>query len=201
MTAVDKVGRDRYVPRAGLFSANPDGKTDFLKEARQQLLLSMADEEIAITAANGVAADRLGGSTLHLFAGVDCFDLRTTNEDLLTRIASKPDVVERLSTLRVLMIDEATTLSGELLDALVAPCPSLLVTILIDFNRRITPFKPSGNPLNHSVAYRFVPARSPSRCYDCLSDLSDPQLVLAGDFLQTPQADFSRTQRTFEAKS
>ncbi|TFL03625.1 hypothetical protein BDV98DRAFT_392875 [Pterulicium gracile] len=78
----------------------------------------MADEEIAITAANGVAADRLGGSTLHLFAGVDCFDLRTTNEDLLTRIASKPDVVERLSTLRVLMIDEATTLSGELLDAL-----------------------------------------------------------------------------------
>ncbi len=69
--------------------------------------------EPAITASTGIAATHVGGMTIHSWSGIGIHE-RITPE-LLDAIASKEHVAKRLQKAKVLIIDEVSMLSGEVL--------------------------------------------------------------------------------------
>ena len=87
------------------------GKTYWLQH---MIHLLSESEGVAVTAATGVAARLIGGTTLHSFAGLGRQELSL--EDNLTRIQRRPEVVRSWVSTRILIIDEigmvaATTLT------------------------------------------------------------------------------------------
>lgn len=69
--------------------------------------------EPAITASTGIAATHVGGMTIHSWSGIGIHAHMTP--ELLDTIASKEHVVKRLQKAKVLIIDEVSMLSGEVL--------------------------------------------------------------------------------------
>ncbi len=69
--------------------------------------------EPAITASTGIAATHVGGMTIHSWSGIG-INAHMTPE-LLDTIASKEHVAKRLQKAKVLIIDEVSMLSGEVL--------------------------------------------------------------------------------------
>jgi len=69
--------------------------------------------EPAITASTGIAATHVGGMTIHSWSGIG-INARMTPE-LLDTISSKEHVAKRLQKTKVLIIDEVSMLSGEVL--------------------------------------------------------------------------------------
>ena len=69
--------------------------------------------EPAITASTGIAATHVGGMTIHSWSGIGINERMTP--ELLDAIASKEHVAKRLQKAKVLIIDEVSMLSGEVL--------------------------------------------------------------------------------------
>lgn len=69
--------------------------------------------EPAITASTGIAATHVGGTTIHAWSGIGIRDYLSAVD--LDAISSKEHVVRRLQKASVLIIDEVSMLSGEVL--------------------------------------------------------------------------------------
>lgn len=69
--------------------------------------------EPSITASTGIAATHVGGMTIHSWSGIGIHERMTP--ELLDTIASKEHVAKRLQKAKVLIIDEVSMLSGEVL--------------------------------------------------------------------------------------
>lgn len=69
--------------------------------------------EPSITASTGIAATHVGGMTLHAWSGIGIAE--RMSEELLDAIASKEHVAKRLQKAKVLIIDEISMLSGNVL--------------------------------------------------------------------------------------
>lgn len=69
--------------------------------------------EPAITASTGIAATHVGGMTIHAWSGIGIRDYLSAAD--LDAISSKEHVVRRLQKASVLIIDEVSMLSGEVL--------------------------------------------------------------------------------------
>jgi len=69
--------------------------------------------EPSITASTGIAATHVGGMTLHAWSGIGIADRMTP--ELLDTIANKEHVVKRLQKAKVLIIDEVSMLSANVL--------------------------------------------------------------------------------------
>lgn len=69
--------------------------------------------EPSVTASTGIAATHVGGMTVHAWSGIGINERMTP--ELLDQIASKEPVVKRLQKARVLIIDEVSMLSGDVL--------------------------------------------------------------------------------------
>ena len=76
--------------------------------------------EPAITASTGIAATHLHGLTIHSWSGIGISEYMTP--ELLDRIASKEHVVKRIQKTKVLIIDEVSMLSGNVLSMVDAVC-------------------------------------------------------------------------------
>lgn len=70
--------------------------------------------EPAITASTGIAATHLHGQTIHSWSGIGIADGLTP--ELLEKVAGKEHVVKRLRKTHILIIDEISMLSGNVLD-------------------------------------------------------------------------------------
>lgn len=70
--------------------------------------------EPSITASTGIAATHVGGMTVHAWSGIGIADRLTP--ELLDTIASKEQVARRLQKARVLIIDEVSMLSANVLE-------------------------------------------------------------------------------------
>ncbi len=69
--------------------------------------------EPAITASTGIAATHVGGMTIHAWSGIGIKDYLSASD--LDAISSKEHVVRRLQKASVLIVDEVSMLSGEVL--------------------------------------------------------------------------------------
>ncbi len=69
--------------------------------------------EPAITASTGIAATHVGGMTIHAWSGIGIRDHLSASD--LDAIASKEHVVRRIAKASVLIIDEISMLSGDIL--------------------------------------------------------------------------------------
>ena len=72
------------------------------------------DIEPSITASTGIAATHVGGMTIHSWSGIGITERMTP--ELLDTIASKEHVAKRLQKAKVLIIDEVSMLSGNVLE-------------------------------------------------------------------------------------
>ena len=78
------------------------------------------DVEPAITASTGIAATHIGGMTIHSWSGIG---IRTKLDKYdLDKIASSEYVAKRIHRTRVLIIDEVSMLSGNMLDMVDMVC-------------------------------------------------------------------------------
>ncbi|HRH24111.1 MAG TPA: AAA family ATPase [Candidatus Paceibacterota bacterium] len=71
------------------------------------------DIEPAITASTGIAATHVGGMTIHAWSGIGIREYLSASD--LDAISSKEHIVRRLNKTAVLIIDEVSMLSGEVL--------------------------------------------------------------------------------------
>ncbi len=71
------------------------------------------DVDPAITASTGIAATHIKGMTIHSWSGIGIAEYLTP--ELVDRVASKEHVVRRITKAKVLIIDEVSMLSAEVL--------------------------------------------------------------------------------------
>ncbi|CEL62905.1 alpha-amylase [Rhizoctonia solani AG-1 IB] len=91
------------------------GKSVLLREVIQRLRETVKDpSRIQITASTGVAALNIGGTTLHSFAGIGVAKLPI--RDLLARIKASRATHHRWLTTEILVIDEISMVSAQMLD-------------------------------------------------------------------------------------
>ena len=76
--------------------------------------------EPSITAATGIAATHIGGMTLHSWSGIGVADSFSAAD--IDRIAGKEPVARRITKAKVLIIDEVSMLSANVLEAVDAVC-------------------------------------------------------------------------------
>eukprot|EP00750_Incisomonas_marina_P010599 INCI16289.14.p3 GENE.INCI16289.14~~INCI16289.14.p3 ORF type:complete len:299 (+),score=66.33 INCI16289.14:195-1091(+) len=92
------------------------GKSFVLKYIIQKLSEQLDVNQFSTTAPSGIAAFNIGGMTIHSFAGIGFGDAPV--EQLLHEMGRRRNVLKRWNATRVLIIDEVSMLSGELLDKL-----------------------------------------------------------------------------------
>lgn len=122
---------------------------------------------VAISATTGVAATHIGGQTLNAVLGVGVANRKC---DIRRKMMS-PQVARRLSDLHVIIVDECSMLSAEMLEELES-------NFRVIRNGRRT----KSSPLGHRLATDATSTRD---------DRHDPaagglQIILAGDFFQLP---------------
>jgi len=76
--------------------------------------------EPAITASTGIAATHIHGLTIHSWSGIGVSEYLTP--ELIDRISSKEHVAKRIQKTKVLIIDEVSMLSGNVLSMVDAVC-------------------------------------------------------------------------------
>ncbi|MFW2176464.1 MULTISPECIES: AAA family ATPase [unclassified Moraxella] len=76
--------------------------------------LRARDVTVAVTASTGIAATHMNGMTIHSWAGIGIADELTAQD--LARIKKRPNVVERIKTTKVLVIDEISMLHRKQFD-------------------------------------------------------------------------------------
>ena len=94
---------------------NADAYVAYLKEH---------DIEVAITASTGIAATHIGGVTIHSWSGIGIKPSLTKYD--LDKIASSEYVVRRIRKAKVLIIDEVSMLSAEMLHMVDTVCREVL---------------------------------------------------------------------------
>jgi ATP-dependent DNA helicase PIF1 len=92
------------------------GKSYALREIIRIMKAFYSAEELQIVAPTGMAALALGGCTIHSFAGIGLG--AEDAEYLVDKIKKNRKSLQRWRSVRVLIIDEVSMLSGELLDKL-----------------------------------------------------------------------------------
>lgn len=93
------------------------GKSVLLKSLIKTLKNMYPEQgEVAVTASTGLAAVNIGGITLHSFAGIGLG--KEDAESLVKKVRRNRKANQRWKTLRVLIIDEISMISGELFDKL-----------------------------------------------------------------------------------
>jgi DNA replication protein DnaC len=92
------------------------GKSFLLKRIISSLRLYHGEEDIAITATTGIAAEKIGGVTLNSFAGIRLGD--SPIEDMIRMVKHSEQARRRWQVIKYLLIDEVSMLSGELFDKL-----------------------------------------------------------------------------------
>ena len=85
--------------------------------------LRSAGIEPAITASTGIAATHIGGYTIHSWSGIGIRRELTTYD--LDHIGQNKNVVRRVGSTRILIIDEVSMLSAETLSMVDAVCREL----------------------------------------------------------------------------
>ncbi len=78
---------------------------------------------VGITASTGIAATHIGGMTIHSWSGIGIRDELT--DETLEKLATKSPLVKRLSSTKVLIIDEISMLHGKRLDLVNQICKHL----------------------------------------------------------------------------
>ena len=91
------------------------GKSEWIKYIVERLSDDHIDS-LAVTAATGTAARRIGGRTLHSFAGIALG--QGTFQEIVRRVRASPEAVRTWLQCKILIIDEISMVSGELLDVL-----------------------------------------------------------------------------------
>lgn len=122
---------------------------------------------IAVTAATGIAARLLGGSTVHAFAGIGRGE--GDPDTILHRVQSRADVVRAWQQCEVLVIDEISMLPAH-------------IFALLDRIARVlrAPLPPPSSPSSSSAS----PSRQ--RVNNAALPFGGLQLLVVGDFLQLP---------------
>ncbi len=78
------------------------------------------DVEVSITASTGIAATHIGGLTIHSWSGIGIKDKLTSHD--LDRISSTEYIAKRIRRAKVLIIDEVSMLSPDILTMVDAVC-------------------------------------------------------------------------------
>jgi ATP-dependent DNA helicase PIF1 len=101
-----------------LFVTGPagTGKSAVLHHVVRELAVIHGKARVFVTAASGIAAANVGGTTVHMFSGVGKGD--GSVEAVVAKVRRSPHAVRRWKTAAVLIIDEVSMLSAKLLDAL-----------------------------------------------------------------------------------
>ena len=104
--------------RVNLFftGAAGTGKSFLLKKIITALRLLYGEKKVAVTALTGIAATNINGTTLHSFAGIGLGAAPLS--ELIQKIQGSKRDQKRWQTIEVLVIDEISMLSGDLLDDL-----------------------------------------------------------------------------------
>jgi ATP-dependent DNA helicase PIF1 len=104
--------------KESLFFTGPagTGKSFLLQRIISSLRLYHGEEDIAITATTGIAAEKIGGVTLNSFAGIRLGD--SPIEDMIRMVKYSEQARKRWRVIKYLLIDEVSMLSGELFDKL-----------------------------------------------------------------------------------
>lgn len=97
------------------------GKTHTINEYVRYLKAHKV--EVAITASTGIAATHLGGTTIHSWSGVGIKDHLTPYD--IDAIASREYISKRMNRARVLVIDEVSMLSSNMVDMVDALCKAV----------------------------------------------------------------------------
>ncbi len=90
------------------------GKSFCIKELINQLISQ--DALFGVTATTGIAALSIGGSTIHSWAGIGLGD--DSAENLVEKIRKMGPIRKRISKVKILIIDEVSLLSADLLNKL-----------------------------------------------------------------------------------
>ncbi len=149
-----KTGRNAFVTGAA-----GSGKTYVMN----QFIKYLKDHKVsvAITASTGIAATHMGGMTVHSWSGMG---IKSSMDELdLEALADKGELVARLKSARVLVIDEVSMLHYYQLDMIDAICRRL---------RKGMPIKPATK--------EAMPDLAESLPFGGL------QVILCGDFFQLP---------------
>lgn len=91
------------------------GKSVLLRRMIADLKKKHGAEEVAVTAATGIAAFSIGGTTVHSFAGVG---LGKEDAETLVRRIRRGKAAKRWKRLKVLLIDEISMIPADLLEKL-----------------------------------------------------------------------------------
>jgi hypothetical protein len=99
------------------------GKSALLKEIIRRLRASHADDpmSVAVTATTGLAAVRVGGTTIHRFAGLAIKHTGKKEshlEEAVRHIRTRQQQVESWKSVKVLAIDEISMMDGDFFDLL-----------------------------------------------------------------------------------
>lgn len=85
------------------------GKSEWLQHVISRL---PQDDSTVVTASTGIAARRIGGTTVHSFAGIGLGD--GTFDEVLSRVKARPEVVRSWTRCRRWIIDEIGMIPGPL---------------------------------------------------------------------------------------
>lgn len=98
-----------------LTGAAGTGKSLLLKYIIHVLQLAYPNQqEVAITAPTGIASFPLGGYTLHSWAGLEPSSVQYPIQDIIKSIRNRRHIIKRWSSVKVLLIDEISLVSGAL---------------------------------------------------------------------------------------
>jgi len=134
--------------------------------------LEAAGLGVAVTASTGIAATHIGGMTIHSWSGVGVRDILTPYD--LDKIASNEKIVRRIKKAKVLIIDEISMLSGELLNMVnkitttvrqtAQPFGGLQLVFVGDFFQ-LPPITRSGEVVNYAFDSQAWKEAKPLICY------------------------------------
>jgi ATP-dependent DNA helicase PIF1 len=91
------------------------GKSFLLRRAIEELKAKHGDHAVFVTAATGIAACNIGGTTLHSFAGVGLADKGA--EETATRVCRNRQAVSRWKAAKCLVVDEISMVDSSLFEA------------------------------------------------------------------------------------
>ena len=128
--------------------------------------------EPSITASTGIAATHIHGVTIHSWSGIGIAEHLT--KELLERVSQKEHVAKRIQRTSVLIIDEVSMLSGEVLTMVDAVCREVrhrdepfggMQVVLVGDFFQLPPIGRPGRPSSFAFESPAWPALNPIVCY------------------------------------
>ncbi len=128
--------------------------------------------EPSITASTGIAATHIGGMTVHSWSGIGISNQLSPEE--LMAIAGRPKVRKRVSSARVLIIDEVSMLSGATLSMVDLVCRRIrenslafggMQVVLVGDFFQLPPISRNGAPISFTYESEAWQRLHPEVCY------------------------------------